>query len=120
MSNKSKIYPSNIDKTQEQHYINTELSLVPQEFEWDEQKADANLSKHGISFSEAQTLWEDRNRVAFRLCHAGETRMGLLARYGGATWLAIYTCRDGRIRLISVRRAVGKEGSLYDKANARR
>lgn len=93
---------------------------MPPEFEWDEQKAEANLSKLGISFSEARALWEDRNRLMFRLCHAGETRMGLLARYGGKTWLAIYVRREGRIRLISVRRTVGKEEGLYDKANARR
>lgn len=120
MANKSKLHLIHVDKTHKKHDTNIELSLVPPAFEWDEQKAEANLSKHGISFSDAQALWEDRNRVEFRLCHAGEPRMGLLGRLGGETWLAVYVWRGGRVRLISVRRCVGKEASLYDKANAHR
>ncbi len=29
------------------------------EFEWDEEKAEANLSKHGVSFDEARTVFDD-------------------------------------------------------------
>ncbi len=29
------------------------------QFEWDTEKADANLSKHGVSFEEAVTLFSD-------------------------------------------------------------
>ena len=28
-------------------------------FEWDEDKAGANLEKHGVSFREAQTVFDD-------------------------------------------------------------
>ena len=28
-------------------------------FEWDDKKAAANLAKHGVSFEEAQTVFED-------------------------------------------------------------
>ncbi len=30
-------------------------------FEWDEEKAQANLTKHGISFVEATTVFDDPN-----------------------------------------------------------
>ena len=29
------------------------------DFEWDEYKAAANLSKHGVSFDEAKTVFDD-------------------------------------------------------------
>ena len=35
------------------------------EFEWDKQKAKLNLSKHGISFEEAQTVFDDPLYVDF-------------------------------------------------------
>ncbi|NEQ72161.1 MAG: BrnT family toxin [Okeania sp. SIO2D1] len=33
--------------------------------EWNEQKAESNLSKHGISFAEAKTVFEDPLYVDF-------------------------------------------------------
>ncbi len=29
------------------------------EFEWDEEKAESNLKKHGVSFDEAATIFND-------------------------------------------------------------
>ena len=34
-------------------------------FEWDEEKAHANLKKHGVSFDEAQTVFDDPLYVDF-------------------------------------------------------
>lgn len=34
-------------------------------FEWDEDKAAANRSKHGVSFEEAKTVFDDRLYVYF-------------------------------------------------------
>jgi uncharacterized protein len=34
-------------------------------FEWDENKAERNLSKHGISFNEAKTVFDDPLYVDF-------------------------------------------------------
>jgi len=35
------------------------------EFQWDEAKAAANLAKHGVSFEEAKTVFDDRLYVDF-------------------------------------------------------
>ncbi|MFN9616973.1 MAG: BrnT family toxin [Dolichospermum sp.] len=35
------------------------------EFEWDTQKAKSNLSKHNVSFEEAQTVFDDQLYVDF-------------------------------------------------------
>jgi uncharacterized DUF497 family protein len=34
-------------------------------FEWDEEKAKANVSKHGVSFDEAKTVFDDPLYVDF-------------------------------------------------------
>lgn len=88
------------------------------QFEWDESKSGANNERHGIDFEEACELWEDRNRIEFRLNHSGGQRKATIARYGGTLWFAVFTMRNGSIRIISVRRAVGKEVSLYDRTNS--
>lgn len=35
------------------------------EFEWDEAKAEANIAKHGVSFEEAKTVFDDRHFIDF-------------------------------------------------------
>ena len=35
------------------------------EFEWNKRKADGNLSKHGVSFNEAMTVFDDPLFVDF-------------------------------------------------------
>jgi uncharacterized DUF497 family protein len=35
------------------------------EFDWDSNKASSNLSKHGVSFDEAQTIFDDPLYVDF-------------------------------------------------------
>ena len=90
------------------------------EFEWDDRKSEANEAKHGIPFDEARALWGDRLRVEFELEHAGEQRRGLIARYGGSVWFAVWCRRGAAVRIISVRRATDKEAGLYDRINADR
>ena len=45
--------------------IDTSYLTVLTEFEWDEAKAAGNLTKHGVSFEEAKTVFEDRLYVDF-------------------------------------------------------
>ena len=35
------------------------------EFDWDGKKAEANLSKHGVSFDEAKTVFDDPLYIDF-------------------------------------------------------
>ena len=34
-------------------------------FEWDNNKAQANIEKHGITFNEASTVFSDQNAILF-------------------------------------------------------
>ena len=53
-------------------------------FDWDPNKSAHNSEKHGIDFDGARWLWEDENRVEFRIRVSGEQRYGVLARHGGS------------------------------------
>ena len=84
------------------------------EFEYDEQKSRSNLDKHGIDFEAAQALWNDPNLLELRARSEDEERYLLIGRIGNQHWSAVVTYRDGRIRLISVRRARDTEVALYE------
>jgi uncharacterized protein len=83
------------------------------EFEYDPAKSAANQKKHGIDFVEAQELWADRT-VEKPLAHPAEVRMMRTGMIDGRLWSAIFTMREDRIRLISVRRARPNEEHEYE------
>ena len=83
------------------------------EFEHDTDKSGANRAKHGIDFSQAKSLWLDPNRVEFVARFSDEDRFGLIGSSGGKLWTAIFTIREGKIRIISVRRTRENETETY-------
>jgi uncharacterized protein len=84
-------------------------------FEWDRDKSAGNLAKHGISFDEAVTIFEG---PVFTLEDDGpyeeprERSYGLLA--GTVVVCVIHTERDGATRIISARKATGRERKNFD------
>jgi uncharacterized DUF497 family protein len=83
-------------------------------FEFDGDKSDANLAKHGIDFERAQLLWNDPDLVEVRARSDDEPRSLILATLDGKIWSAVITIRGDRIRIISVRRARAAEVALYE------
>lgn len=86
-------------------------------FEWDTQKAAANLRKHGVSFDEAMTTFGDENQlvVADREHSFGEVRMLILGRSEENRILAVFfTERGTALRLISARVAEPWERREYE------
>lgn len=87
-------------------------------FEWDENKAARNLSKHGVSFEEAQTVFDDPLYVDFydpdhsedeeRYLIVGESNRGRLL-------ILSYTEREDWIRLISAREVTRAEREVYEE-----
>lgn len=91
-------------------------------FEYDPKKSQANQAKHGISFKEAQALWDDPRGVDIRLSYPDEPRYARIAKLSAAheeIWTAIFTFRGQKARLISVRRARDKEKKAYGKSQNR-
>ncbi|MGE3490910.1 MAG: BrnT family toxin [Vicinamibacterales bacterium] len=83
------------------------------DFEFDPAKSAANLAKHGIDFVAAQALWQDPDRLEVPARCLGESRAQVIGRIGEAIWSAFTTNRDGRVRIISVRRARDEEEDAY-------
>jgi uncharacterized protein len=83
-------------------------------FEYDPDKSAANLAKHKIDFEQAQALWDDNDRLVILSPTPGEVRWMLIGRISGQYWTAVYTNRDGAVRIISVRRSRDNEVKDYD------
>ena len=85
------------------------------EYEFDEAKSAANKAKHGLDFSEAQKLWQDADAVEIPAKSDVEQRKMLIARIEEKIWSAIFTEREKKIRIISVRRARTNEEAMYEQ-----
>jgi uncharacterized DUF497 family protein len=85
------------------------------EFEWDEQKAEANRKKHGVSFLAAAVVFSDERRFT-RLDDRfdyGETREITVGRVEGRLLSVVHTEREGKTRIISARDANKQEAQSY-------
>ena len=89
------------------------------DFEWDEGKNQSNQRKHGVSFDEALTVFDDPLAATNRdFDHAQEEERFLTFGYSlRRRLLAVsHTDRERRIRLISARLATKAERKSYEQA----
>lgn len=84
------------------------------EFEFDFSKSQRNQEKHGIDFFEAQELWDDPNFVEVPGRIVDEPRFMIIGRLDTSHWSAVVSYRNGKVRIISVRRSRKKEVALYE------
>lgn len=86
-------------------------------FAWDIQKAKSNLRKHGISFDEAQTVFDDSHlQLVLDVAHSDdEGRFIAIGLSNDGKLLSVCHCyRSGdMIRIFSARRASAREIKLY-------
>ena len=90
------------------------------EFEWDRRKAKYNLRKHGVSFEEASTVFDDVLADVYedpdhsihekRFLMIGTSARGHLLNISFAN-------REPRIRIISARRLTEREKKFYEEEN---
>ena len=89
------------------------------EFEWDQEKAQANLKKQGVSFHEAATVFGDPLAVTFLdPDHAGEEERFLTfgrSRFD-RLFVVSHTDRQGKTRIIGARTITAKEKKIYEEA----
>ncbi len=83
-------------------------------FEFDDLKSKSNLQKHGIDFIAAQALWDDSNLLEIPAKTLDEPRFLTIGVIDQKHWSAVVTYRNGKIRLISVRRSRDEEVTLYE------
>jgi uncharacterized DUF497 family protein len=88
------------------------------EFEWDQSKAISNEEKHGVSFTEATTVFGDPLELTISdPDHSeGEYRFLSIGRSSTGSLLVVsYTEREeNHIRIISARRATKHEQKYYE------
>lgn len=89
-------------------------------FEWDENKALANIKKHGVSFEEARAVFYDDYAVLFDDPDHSEAEdrfliIGMSSEKGVCIVSHCYRSEDERIRIISARKATRTERSIYEK-----
>ena len=89
------------------------------EFEWDKVKAESNEKKHGVSFSEASTIFGDPLEMTIEdpKHSSGEYRFLSIGRSNAGNLLVVsYTEREQNlIRIISARKATKKELKNYEQ-----
>jgi uncharacterized protein len=86
-------------------------------FEWDDNKNNGNIAKHGISFPNAKRIWlgpvievpDTRNDY-------GEDRFVVFGVVAGRVLAVVYTWRGSARRIISAGRASHGERSAYHQA----
>ena len=92
---------------------------MPYNFEWDEQKAKSNWIKHGVSFDEATTVFDDLLARIFddELHSTDESREVIIGHSINTRLLVVcFTERpDERIRIISARLHTPKERKAYEE-----
>jgi uncharacterized protein len=86
-------------------------------FEWATQKAESNLGKHGISFEEAQSVFENMLAVIFDdEQHSMEEQREIIIGFSakGKLLLVSFTQKSNDlVRIISAREATRKEHEIY-------
>jgi len=87
-------------------------------FSWDENKNKSNIQKHGISFVEAMTVFDDYDALYKPdLAHSiGEERFIIVGRSRYLRLLVVCHCyreNDRIIRIISARKATKSESLQY-------
>jgi uncharacterized protein len=88
------------------------------QFEWDENKAERNLSKYKVSFEEAKTVFDDPLYVDFYdPDHSGDEERYLIIGESnqGRLLIVSYTERSDSTRLISAREVTRAERESYEE-----
>ena len=98
------------------------MTVRPLGFEWDEAKADTNVRKHGVSFLEASSVFEDEYALFMAdPAHSDdEDRFLILGKSLRRRMVLVAHCyREGAdvIRIISARKASAKQRREYEGRN---
>lgn len=89
-------------------------------FEWDPAKAQVNLKKHGISFEEATSVFDDAH-AAFQTdkAHSDDELREWIIGYSNRNRLilAVFVERKPKlIRIITARKPTSRERTIYEEA----
>ncbi len=85
-------------------------------YQWDDDKATANLRKHGIDFADAVSVFSDDLAITIPDERFDEERFITVGMDAfGRVLVVVYTWRGNEIRLISARKATRRERKQYEE-----
>ncbi|MBD1858555.1 MULTISPECIES: BrnT family toxin [Leptolyngbya] len=85
-------------------------------YQWNRDKAAANLRKHGIDFADAVFVFSDDLAITIPDERFDEERFVTIGVDAfGRVLVVVYTLRDDEIRVISARRATRQERQQYEE-----
>lgn len=88
-------------------------------FEWNEEKAAINLKKHGVVFSEAETVFGDLSaKIFYDNEHSIDEKREFIVGYSNLNRLLVvyFTERENRkVRIISARKPTNIEREDYEE-----
>ena len=87
-------------------------------FEWDEEKAKANLKKHRVGFDQATTVFTDPFSMTIHdPGHSADEQryVDIDSSDKGRVLVVVYTERGSNIRIVSCRKATPSETKLYEE-----
>ncbi|MEM8720257.1 MAG: BrnT family toxin [Cyanobacteria bacterium P01_G01_bin.39] len=85
-------------------------------YQWDRDKAASNLSKHGIDFADAVSVFSDEFAITIFDNHFDEERFITIGiDLFNRLIVVVYTMRNDEIRLISARKATKHERRQYEE-----
>jgi uncharacterized DUF497 family protein len=87
-------------------------------FEWDSQKAEANLKKHGVSFEEAESVFSDPLSLTVSdPLHSEKENRFIITGFSDKQrqLVVVHTDRNDKIRIISARLATPSEKRKYEQ-----
>ena len=90
------------------------LKTLSSAFEWDSIKAMKNLAAHGVSFERVEFFEWDEAETLYQTV-SGERRYSSFGTIQGRLHCLIWTIRNERIRVISLRKANKREQEAYEQ-----
>jgi uncharacterized DUF497 family protein len=85
-------------------------------YQWNDDKAIANLRKHGVDFADAVSVFSDDLALTISDERFDEERLITIGLDGlGRVLVVVYTLRGGAIRIISARKATKQERRQYEE-----
>lgn len=88
--------------------------MTERQYDFDPVKNETNRAKHGVGLDEFVGFDAEPIVLKDRRGNHGEDRLRAFGRIEGVGYMLAFTVRDGRMRLISFRRAHEKEMRRYE------
>ncbi len=85
------------------------------DYEWDENKRKSNFKRHRVDFSAVKTFdWKSALILEDKRENYGEIRYRAMGLIGTRVHALVFTMRDEKVRVISLRKANSREVKNYE------